>query len=72
MLEELQKGHIGQRFNLKRSDEIGQMAKAMDNFKDKLQNMYVKIVRIFINKNNVKCIYIIYKNGGTKNEYYSY
>ncbi len=41
MLEELQKGHIGQRFNLNRSDEIGQMAKAMDSFKDKLQNMFV-------------------------------
>jgi methyl-accepting chemotaxis protein len=41
MLEELEKGHIDQRFNLVREDEIGKMAKAMDSFKDKLQNMFV-------------------------------
>ena len=45
MLEELQKGHIGQRFNLKRSDEIGQMATAMDSFKDKLQDMFVTALK---------------------------
>jgi methyl-accepting chemotaxis protein len=41
MLEELQKGHIDKRLDLARGDEIGQMAKAMDQFKDNLQNILV-------------------------------
>ncbi|UCD66201.1 MAG: cache domain-containing protein [Deltaproteobacteria bacterium] len=41
MLEELQKGHIDQRLDLDRNDEIGQMAHAMDRFKDRLQYMFV-------------------------------
>ena len=38
MLEELERGHIGKRLNLKRSDEIGQMGAAMDRFADSLEN----------------------------------
>ncbi len=42
MLTELSHGHINQRLNLKRSDEIGQMADAMDSFADSLQQDIVK------------------------------
>jgi methyl-accepting chemotaxis protein len=37
MLHELSNGHLGFRLNLKSSDEIGQMAQAMDEFADSLQ-----------------------------------
>ncbi len=38
MIEEMEKGHLSRRLNLSRSDEIGQMARAMDTFADSLQN----------------------------------
>ncbi|MEZ4483264.1 MAG: methyl-accepting chemotaxis protein [Syntrophotaleaceae bacterium] len=41
MIEELEKGHIDQRLNLTRQDEIGQMAQTMDRFADSLQNEVV-------------------------------
>ena len=41
MLGELGKGHLGQRLRMERKDEIGQMAKAMDDFADNLQNNFV-------------------------------
>jgi len=41
MLEEMQKGRIDKQLNLDRKDEIGQMARAMDKFKENLQNMVV-------------------------------
>jgi methyl-accepting chemotaxis protein len=41
MLEEMQKGRIDEQLNLDREDEIGQMARAMDSFKESLQNMVV-------------------------------
>jgi hemerythrin-like metal-binding protein len=37
MIEEMGKGHLENRLNLGRSDEIGQMASAMDGFADNLQ-----------------------------------
>jgi methyl-accepting chemotaxis protein len=42
MLEELEKGHIEQRLNLSRRDEIGRMAAALDRFADSLQQEIVK------------------------------
>lgn len=41
MLTELSKGHLDQRLRMDRKDEIGQMAKAMDEFADNLQNNFV-------------------------------
>jgi len=41
MLDELSKGHLGQRLRMQRRDEIGQMARAMDAFADHLQNSLV-------------------------------
>ncbi len=38
MIQEMEKGHLDQRLQMKRSDEIGQMATAMDRFADNLQN----------------------------------
>lgn len=37
MITELSKGHLDDRLKMKQNDEIGQMAKAMDNFADELQ-----------------------------------
>lgn len=37
MLEELENGHLDKRLNLKRTDEIGQMAGSMDRFADSLE-----------------------------------
>ena len=37
MITELSKGHLDKRLKMKQSDEIGQMAKAMDSFADELQ-----------------------------------
>ncbi|NOY14537.1 MAG: HAMP domain-containing protein [Deltaproteobacteria bacterium] len=42
MLAELGRGHINQRLHLTRSDEIGQMAAAMDTFADSLQQDIVR------------------------------
>ncbi|MFA6900909.1 MAG: methyl-accepting chemotaxis protein [Desulfurivibrionaceae bacterium] len=41
MLKELSMGHLEQRLRMERKDEIGQMAKAMDDFADNLQNNFV-------------------------------
>ncbi|MCX5864810.1 MAG: methyl-accepting chemotaxis protein [Deltaproteobacteria bacterium] len=41
MLNELSKGHLDQRLRMQRKDEIGQMAKAMDDFADNLQTNFV-------------------------------
>ncbi|RJP78151.1 MAG: HAMP domain-containing protein [Candidatus Zixiibacteriota bacterium] len=41
MIQELGQGHLGNRLNLERADEIGQMAQAMDQFADDLQNTVV-------------------------------
>ncbi len=41
MLTELSKGHLDQRLRMERKDEIGQMAKAMDEFADNLQTNFV-------------------------------
>ncbi|MDH3393268.1 MAG: methyl-accepting chemotaxis protein, partial [Desulfobulbaceae bacterium] len=41
MLKEMGKGHLGQRLKMDRSDEIGEMAKTMDEFADNLQNEMV-------------------------------
>ena len=41
MLEELEKGHLDNRLQLNRKDEIGQMAESMDRFADSLQNEIV-------------------------------
>lgn len=41
MIEELEKGHIDSRLNLKRSDEIGRMSRALDGFADNLQHEVV-------------------------------
>ncbi|MDF1581208.1 MAG: HAMP domain-containing protein, partial [Desulfuromonadales bacterium] len=38
MIQELEKGHLGTRLNLNRSDEIGQMGATMDAFADSLEN----------------------------------
>ncbi|MDO3377740.1 methyl-accepting chemotaxis protein [Geoalkalibacter halelectricus] len=38
MVEELGRGHLNQRLNIDKDDEIGQMAKAIDSFADTLQN----------------------------------
>jgi methyl-accepting chemotaxis protein len=40
-LRELGKGHLGNRLNLSRKDEIGDMAMVMDQFSDDLQNQVV-------------------------------
>ncbi len=41
MLAEMAKGHLNQRLNMGRSDEIGQMARTMDSFADNLQKEMV-------------------------------
>ncbi|HIJ90988.1 MAG: methyl-accepting chemotaxis protein, partial [Desulfobulbaceae bacterium] len=41
MLSELGKGHLGQRLRMQRKDEVGEMARAMDDFADNLQNNFV-------------------------------
>ena len=41
MIQELEKGHLDQRLSMKRKDEIGLMAQAMDSFADNLQTEVV-------------------------------
>ncbi|MFZ5774743.1 MAG: methyl-accepting chemotaxis protein [Thermodesulfobacteriota bacterium] len=41
MLNEMSKGHLTMRLRMTRKDEIGQMAKVMDDFADNLQNNFV-------------------------------
>jgi methyl-accepting chemotaxis protein len=42
MIQELGKGHISYRLNLRRTDEIGDLTRAMDQFADNLQKYVVK------------------------------
>lgn len=44
MINELSKGHLGTRLNMNAKDEIGQMADAMDNFADLVQNNMVGVM----------------------------
>ncbi len=46
MIQELGKGHLGMRLKMDTKDEVGQMAVAMDNFADSLQNTTVKTVQM--------------------------
>ena len=41
MMGEMEKGHITERLGIERKDEIGILAKAMDSFADRVQNMIV-------------------------------
>jgi methyl-accepting chemotaxis protein len=41
IIEEMSKGHLGERLNLDSKDEIGQMAKVMDTFSEALQNVVI-------------------------------
>ncbi|MDD2557799.1 MAG: methyl-accepting chemotaxis protein [Desulfuromonas sp.] len=42
MLEEMERGHLGTRLHLKRTDEIGHMADTMDKFADSLQHEIIE------------------------------
>ncbi len=42
MIQEMKKGHLKHRLRLDRNDEIGILAKSMDDFADDLQNVVVK------------------------------
>lgn len=44
MMEEMSKGHFGERLNLGRKDEIGQMAEIMDHFADQLQTNVISVM----------------------------
>lgn len=44
-MQELAKGHLGQRMSLKRGDEIGLIGKAIDDFADDLQNNVVGVMK---------------------------
>ena len=46
MIKEMSRGHITRRLNITRSDEIGQMAQAMDNLADYLQETFMGLSRI--------------------------
>lgn len=41
MIEEMNKGHLGERLNITTKEEIGQMARAMDSFADNLQTVTI-------------------------------
>ena len=41
MMQELSLGHLGQRLDLKRTDEVGLLAQAMNSFADDLQNVVI-------------------------------
>ena len=44
MMQELSRGHLGQRLKMEREDEIGVLARTMDSFADELQNVVVGIM----------------------------
>lgn len=46
MIQEMSRGHLSMRLNIVRSDEIGQMAVAMDTLADYLQNTVSELSRI--------------------------
>ena len=45
LAEEIEKGHLDQRLNLRRNDELGQMARTMDRLVDNLQHEVVESLR---------------------------
>lgn len=45
MIQDMAKGHLGNRLKINREDEIGIMAKAMDDFSDDLQNNIVATMK---------------------------
>ena len=45
MIQEMSKGHLSERLDLNRTDEIGLMAKAMDLFAENLKEYVVKVCR---------------------------
>jgi len=45
MIKEMSKGHLGMRLNMDAKDEVGQMAKEMDMFAEKLQGTFVDTVK---------------------------
>ena len=49
MIEEMAKGHLGNRLNMDRKDEIGRMAKTMDTFADSLQMEMVAALDMLAN-----------------------
>ncbi len=49
MVQELGQGHLGMRLKMNRSDEIGQMSTAMDQFADSLQNETVSALTMLSN-----------------------
>lgn len=51
MIEEMEKGHLDNRLNLDRKDEIGQMANVMDRFSDSLQKEMVAALDMLANGN---------------------
>ncbi len=59
MMKELEKGHLSNRLNVMRSDEMGDLAKAMDNFADHLQkNVVFNMQRISDGDVNVQAAII--------------
>ena len=46
MLGELSKGHLGMRLSLDQTDELGVMAKTMDDFADKLQYKIIETLKL--------------------------
>lgn len=49
MIQELGKGHLGARLNLKQKDEIGLMGKSLDGLADYLQNVVIASMRRIAN-----------------------
>jgi methyl-accepting chemotaxis protein len=49
MISELSRGHLGMRLSMKRRDEIGTMAGAMDSFADYLQLSVIKTLKMIAN-----------------------
>ena len=45
MVEEMAKGHLQLRMNMNQNDEVGRMARAMDNFADSLQNEIIDALK---------------------------
>ena len=44
MIEEMSKGHLGERLNINTNDELGQMARTMDSFADSLQTDVIGVM----------------------------
>jgi len=41
MMQEIEKGHLSNRFNMARKDEIGSLTRSMDTFMNNLQQNFV-------------------------------